>query len=787
MPSKLRKAIGAVKDQTSIGLAKVSTTNKSNLEVAILKATTHEEVPIDDKYANEILFLASSSRAQAATCAHLLSKRLNRKNWIVALKSLVIILRLFQDGDPHFAKEVLLIMKRGSKFLNLANFRDDCNTGAWDYTAFVRSIAVYLNERLECFVTGRLLRRMSGTDNKERDSSEYKSGRERYNEHVRNMKPTMLLDRITYWQILLDKAMRTRPAGAARNNRLVRMCMYAVVKETFDLYRDISDGLALLLDGFFHLPHKVCSNTYRACIYSSEQFEELISFYQVCKEIDVGRPSEYPNVQKISQELMETLQEFLKDQSSFPDEISTPNLNGTCEEYSDSTSEGQTSTQRKQQLSLEDFLSVTDLGTSPSIDDFQSLAGTSPSVSSEQDMRSPVDDLLSLHTAGTSPAMSSLHTAGTSPAMSIDQRNSSAVDLSLFEESNQTWRPFDQDKPPENIEIRPSMNDLLSLQTAGTSSAIDQRSNLLVDLSLFDEINKPSEPSDQDRLSEHTRTLWNVDDEAKQPSTSGQEGKILDEWELMLAETAGDMPSTQNELSIVPFHHQPNNSNPFLVIGNELSIAPSHSQVDSFSSFPTFQATPTFCASNPNGTSENDLFNTPTFCASNPNPNGTDKFNSPTFRASNPNPNGTDKFNSPTFRASNPNPNGTDKFNSSLTFCASNPNPNGTDPFNTPTFCASNPNPNGTDPFNTPTFCASNNPNRTDHFNTPTFCASNLNPNGADLFNTPTFCASNPNSNPKGTNLFNTPAQDTFSQSNLLHEQQVWLQKQNQIIGKHVT
>lgn len=157
MPSKLKKAIGAVKDQTSISLAKVTSNNSSNLEVAVLKATTHDVVPMDDRHVHEILRLVSTDKDNAALLARAIGKRIGRtRNWIVAVKSLMLVLRTFQDGDPYFPREVLLAMKRGAKILNLSSFRDDSNSSPWDYTAFVRTFALYLDERLECFLTGKL-------------------------------------------------------------------------------------------------------------------------------------------------------------------------------------------------------------------------------------------------------------------------------------------------------------------------------------------------------------------------------------------------------------------------------------------------------------------------------------------------------------------------------------------------------------------------------------------------------------------------------------------------------
>ncbi|KAF8081150.1 hypothetical protein N665_0902s0004 [Sinapis alba] len=333
MPSKLKKAIGAVKDQTSISLAKV--TNGANrggdlttLEVAILKATSHDEdVPIDDRLVSDILAIISSKKSHAAACAAAIGRRIGRtRNWIVALKSLVLVLRIFQDGDPYFPREVLHVMKHGAKILNLSTFRDDSNSCPWDYTAFVRTFALYLDERLDCFLTGKLQRRYTNQNQTGRLSST-NSSKSRFNPRIRNktdepavrdMKPVMLLDKITYWQRLLDRAIGTQPTGDAKANKLVKTSLYAVAQESFDLYRDISDGLALLFDSFFHLPYKSCIHAFQASVRASKQFEELNGFYDLCKSNGVGRTSEYPSIQKISLELLETLQEFLKDQSSFP-------------------------------------------------------------------------------------------------------------------------------------------------------------------------------------------------------------------------------------------------------------------------------------------------------------------------------------------------------------------------------------------------------------------------------------------------------------------------------------
>ncbi|CAN6483940.1 unnamed protein product [Victoria cruziana] len=312
MPSKLRKALDAVKDQTSIGLAKVSNNDYADLDVAVLKATTHEEVPTDDRYVNEVLLLSCSSRAYSSSCVQALSRRIARtRNWIVALKSLMLTLRLLQDGSPSFAADILAGIKhRGCRILNLSNFRDDSSScSPWDYTSFVRTFALYLDERLDCFLMGKLRGRMVTIRKSRRlPPTSFKS--------IAGMKPAAVVDQILHWQRLLDRVVATRPTGPARNNRLVQISLYSVVRESFALYSDISDGMAVLQNIYFELPPPVCQDAF--CIFNraARQFDELAAFYRMCKRIGVGRTSEYPYVQKISETTLMNLKEFMMDMSS---------------------------------------------------------------------------------------------------------------------------------------------------------------------------------------------------------------------------------------------------------------------------------------------------------------------------------------------------------------------------------------------------------------------------------------------------------------------------------------
>jgi hypothetical protein len=81
----LRKALGAIKDSTKVGLAKVNSTYK-DLDIAVVKATNHVECPPKEKHVRSIFFATSASRPRAdvAYCINALARRIAKThNWTV--------------------------------------------------------------------------------------------------------------------------------------------------------------------------------------------------------------------------------------------------------------------------------------------------------------------------------------------------------------------------------------------------------------------------------------------------------------------------------------------------------------------------------------------------------------------------------------------------------------------------------------------------------------------------------------------------------------------------------
>ncbi|KAF9599716.1 hypothetical protein IFM89_001662 [Coptis chinensis] len=236
-PSKLRKAIGAVKDRTSISLAKVTHSNYSaDLDVAILKATRHEEYPADERYIREITAMTLCSRSHVSSCVNAVSKRLNKtNNWTVALKTLMLIQRLLSEGDPSYEQEMFyatrrgtvlvlvmfwimqymfyFVFEQGTRLLNMSDFRDGTKSGSWDFSAYVRTYALYLDEQLEFRMHDRRRRHgLLGEDDEEEFIMRKRSSPVPTTP-VRDMKIYHVFTRAQHLQQLLERFLACRPTG----------------------------------------------------------------------------------------------------------------------------------------------------------------------------------------------------------------------------------------------------------------------------------------------------------------------------------------------------------------------------------------------------------------------------------------------------------------------------------------------------------------------------------------------------------------------------------------------
>ncbi|VFQ79464.1 unnamed protein product [Cuscuta campestris] len=143
-------------------------------------------------------------RADVAYCLHALARRLAKThNWTVALKTLIVIHRTLREGDPTFREELLNFQQRG-RVLQMSNFKDDSSPIAWDCSAWVRTYALFLEERLECF---RVLKYDIEAERLPRPAQ----GQEKGYSRTRELNSEVLLEQLPALQQLLYRLIGCRP------------------------------------------------------------------------------------------------------------------------------------------------------------------------------------------------------------------------------------------------------------------------------------------------------------------------------------------------------------------------------------------------------------------------------------------------------------------------------------------------------------------------------------------------------------------------------------------------
>ncbi|KAI3440087.1 ENTH domain-containing protein [Psidium guajava] len=302
-----RKAYGALKDSTKVGLAKVNSEFK-DLDIAIVKATNHVECPPKERHVRKI-FSATSvvrPRADVAYCIHALSKRLSKtRNWIVALKTLIVIHRTLREGDPTFREELLNYSQRGH-ILQISNFKDDSSPLAWDCSAWVRTYALFLEERLECF---RILKYDIETERLTKSSP----GSTKAHSRTRLLNGDELLEQLPALQQLLYRLIGCQPEGAAYCNYLIQYALALVLKESFKIYCAINDGIINLVDMFFDMSRHDAVKALNIYKRAGQQAENLADFYEYCKGLELARNFQFPTLRQPPPSFLATMEEYIKE------------------------------------------------------------------------------------------------------------------------------------------------------------------------------------------------------------------------------------------------------------------------------------------------------------------------------------------------------------------------------------------------------------------------------------------------------------------------------------------
>ncbi|KAL1819631.1 putative clathrin assembly protein At5g35200 [Daucus carota subsp. sativus] len=292
--SSFRKALGAIKDRTTVSLAKVHSDYKE-LDINIVKATNHVERPAKEKHIKTVFAFISGlrPRADVAYCIHALARRLAKThNWAVALKTLILIHRALREVDPTFQEEMINYSRSKRHMLNMANFKDDSSPNAWDYSIWVRTYALFLEERLECI---RVLKYDVET--------EYS--------RTKDIDTPELLVHLPALQQLLYRIIACQPQGAAFQNSVIKLALSLVASESSRVHNAIKEGTVNMVDKFFEMKRHDAQKALDIYKRAGKQADRLSEFNELCSMLDVGRGEKFARVEPPPVSVLQAMEDYV--------------------------------------------------------------------------------------------------------------------------------------------------------------------------------------------------------------------------------------------------------------------------------------------------------------------------------------------------------------------------------------------------------------------------------------------------------------------------------------------
>ncbi|KAF7838104.1 putative clathrin assembly protein [Senna tora] len=286
---------GIRKIRGNFKLAKASSEYKA-LDHAITKATNHKRLLPKEKHVRTIFFTLSPStpRVDVVYCLSSLSSRLGQtRNWKVALKTLIIIHRAMRELDHTVWEEFINYSREREHMLNVIHFQDTSSPNALDYSAWIRNYALYLDERLRCYV---MLNYDAVTYAKEL-----------------KLETQDLLHQLPFIQELQFRLLQCKPRGAALYNPLIQYSLSIVASESVKLHVAITVRIVSLLDKFFEMNRSDAIKALDIYKKSGMQAQCLAAFFDTCRGMEFGRGQKFVNIKEHSDSFMTTLEDYIKD------------------------------------------------------------------------------------------------------------------------------------------------------------------------------------------------------------------------------------------------------------------------------------------------------------------------------------------------------------------------------------------------------------------------------------------------------------------------------------------
>ncbi|KAK9841873.1 hypothetical protein WJX81_008520 [Elliptochloris bilobata] len=278
---RARQLTAVAGDKFKVASAAISGGDTQDIDVAVVKATTSQfHVPPKEKHVKTLKSVAVAApvepgkqRLDSYMVQELTVRLRSASDWLSALKTLHVFHRLMRECDMNLLQLLLDLSEPGSgalagggrgsgRLFRMDNFIDTTNIeGRFEFSEFVRAYGKYLDEQLAVVAQcGWYQEQEQGG----RDS------------RLRALSGDALLSQMPLLQQLLSRLVDCRPTGGAARDPVVHASLFLVLKESFKLYKALSEGLINLADRFFEMDHSAAAkglDAYREAISGSDRLQ----------------------------------------------------------------------------------------------------------------------------------------------------------------------------------------------------------------------------------------------------------------------------------------------------------------------------------------------------------------------------------------------------------------------------------------------------------------------------------------------------------------------------------
>ena len=226
----------------------------------------------------------------------------NKESWLVTLKCLIVIHRLFREVDNSFQDYIgkWMIKTGNRKLIRLDSYADHTTKETWDHSAWIRVYSVYLDERLEMF-------RLMNFD-PENDAEGV-----RVMASLKTCPTDILLERLPLAHKLLSRLIACVPQGKSTSNEIVIQSCGLVLKEVRGVYRLVCEGMMNLADKFFEMKRNDAIRGLEIYRENVAINDRLNTFFNQINNIGSMKGSvQFPTLQSLPSDFATSMEEYIK-------------------------------------------------------------------------------------------------------------------------------------------------------------------------------------------------------------------------------------------------------------------------------------------------------------------------------------------------------------------------------------------------------------------------------------------------------------------------------------------